>query len=306
MDIPDIATLVAGSTIPLCVGIASLAVGCVLKYQEVDSSSAPVPPEPPAPVPPEPEFFVPRCNDDYVHLKKKLRAGTHSTSVLVQGTVTKADNKGTYKGIFDPLGHTIEATMMKDEGPSAAGKAIIDRTRGNYADISETTFSIPFHLQNKDVESVDRNKKIILTVVGIHESPQFTKILQRWHDKPSTRNNYDILPYGSTIAVLGAARLEDNEITIFPFKVGRSIQSLLPKESNIGSNATSNAASNAASNAGSNSDVTNVLLVVGGVLIVVGVGFFVYKIWKARQYHPGREENRRAVGNRRDGGDDHY
>uniref|UniRef100_A0A1X7SU87 Uncharacterized protein n=1 Tax=Amphimedon queenslandica TaxID=400682 RepID=A0A1X7SU87_AMPQE len=257
MDIPDIGTL------PLCVGIASFAVGCVLKYQE---ASAPA----------KPEFFEPRCNDDYVKLKKNLRAGTHNTSVLVQGTVAEAQNKGVLGGTFDPMFHNIEATIMKDEGPSAAGKAMIDSTRGYYADVSETTFSIPFHLNNKDIESVQKDKNIILTVIDIDKSQQFTEVLQRWPEKSKERENYDILPYGSTIAVLGAARLEHNEITIVPTKVGKSVQSLLPKESIIGSNA---------------------LLVVGGVLIAVGIGFFVYKIWKARRAMDG--------GNRRDSGDDH-
>uniref|UniRef100_A0A1X7SY95 Uncharacterized protein n=1 Tax=Amphimedon queenslandica TaxID=400682 RepID=A0A1X7SY95_AMPQE len=263
MDIPDVAALVAGSTLPLCVGIASLTAGCVLKYQE-------------ASVPAKPEFFEPRCNDDYVKLKKNLRAGTHNTPVLVQGRVTEAQNKGHLRGIFDPAIHEIRTTMMKNDGKSVAGKATKDTTRGYNAEISETIFSIPFHLQNKNIESANKDKNIILTVIDIDKSQQFTEVLQRWPDKSKEGENYYILPYGSTIAVLGAARLEGNEITIVPSKVGKSVQSLLPKESIIRSNA---------------------LLVVGGVLIAVGIGFFVYKIWKARRAMDG--------GNRRDSGDDH-
>uniref|UniRef100_A0A1X7TCP5 Uncharacterized protein n=1 Tax=Amphimedon queenslandica TaxID=400682 RepID=A0A1X7TCP5_AMPQE len=263
MDIPDIGTLVAGSTLPLCVGIASFAVGCVLKYQE-------------ASVPAKPEFFEPRCNDDYVKLKKNLCAGTYNIPVLVQGRVTEAQNKGRFGGFFDPAVHKKKTTRMKDVGKSVAGKATKDRSRGYYAEISETIFSIPFHLQNKNIESAHKDKNIILTVVDIDKSLQFTEVLQRWPEKSKEGENYDILPYGSTIAVLGAARLEHNEITIVPTKVGKSVQSLLPKESIIGSNA---------------------LLVVGGVLIAVGIGFFVYKIWKARRAMDG--------GNRRDSGDDH-
>ena len=285
MDISDIASLVAGSILPLCVGITSFTVGCVLKYKEAPSSREP-PAVPSSPVPSKPEYFEPSCNDDYVQLKKDLRAGTHGTRpVLVQGEVTEAPNKGTFGGWFDPLVHNRETTLMKDDGKSAAGKARRDRSRGYYAEVSETTFSIPFHLQNKDMENVD--KDITVTVVDIDKSKNFKEILQEWSNKSNTLPNClcDTLRYGGTIAVLGKARLEDGEIVIVPTKVAKSVQSLFAEKT-------------------SNSSTTNALLIVGGVLIAVGIGFIVYKIWRARQKpprYPVREKN----GALDEDGDDH-
>ena len=333
MDISDIASLVAGSTLPLCVGIASFAVGCVLKYKEAPSSPEPPvapsssePPvvpsssEPPvapfSPVPSKPGYFEPSCNEDYVQLKKDLRAGTHSTRpVLVQGKVTEAPNKGTFGGRFDSWVHNKETTVMKDKGKSAAGKARRDCSREYYAEVSKTTFSIPFHLQNKDMENVD--KDITVTVVDIDKSGNFKEVLQKWSDESNTLHkcSYHTLRYGGTIAVLGTARLEDGEIVIIPTKVAKSVQSLLgnAEKSNIGNNASNVAsigsnASNVASigSNANNSSTTNALLIVGGVLIAVGIGFVVYKIWRARQKprYPGREENRRALDEDGDG-DDH-
>ena len=157
MDISDIASLVAGSTLPLCVGIASLAVGCVLKYKEAPSKPPAVPSK----------IFEPRCNDDYVKLKEDLRAGTHSMPVLVQGEVTEAPNKGTFGGRFDSWVHNKETALMKDDGKSAAGKARRNGSKGYYAEVSETTFSIPFHLQNKDMESIDKDITVTIIIVTV-------------------------------------------------------------------------------------------------------------------------------------------
>ena len=101
--------------------------------------------------------------------------------------------------------------------------------------------------------------------IDIDKSKNFKEVLQKWCDKSNKTNSYRTLQYGSTIAVFGTARLEDNEIVIVPTKVAKSAQSLLAKKSNIGNNA---------------------LLIVGGVLIAVGIGFVVYKIWRTRQKPP--------------------
>ena len=243
------------SGILLGVGFTSLGVGLALKFLESRECEIVLRPPPPS---------MPRHYNDFNKLQNDLSGNGMLSDVVIQGKVkgltSDAERDGQQLG-FESESADHDKPVLKSKsdlkvelarfGP--AGSAISMGKLELYAilniedqeqlvihdqiDVSDEPiiFSNPFLLKGS------KNDEII--VQNIDKSEGFRSVLEP-HNLHSiltgklpllyTRQGvqYNMLTYGSTIAVIGSAKLQDNgkKIIFTPEKVSDSLQSFIPQE----------------------------------------------------------------------------
>uniref|UniRef100_A0A1X7TD02 Uncharacterized protein n=1 Tax=Amphimedon queenslandica TaxID=400682 RepID=A0A1X7TD02_AMPQE len=207
-----------GSGIFLGLGIAGLAIGTVLKLQERMKKEVLVRELPPT---------VPHYYDDYEDLRNNLSATSTGNlqDVLIQGKVIASPDFSATNEVeaaihkLGPVGKLRDAGKATIEGSATCsidvGSDSTPQTAGWRKFWKEETknpqkiFSVPFQIR-------DSGRKYV-TIKDIQESENWTKVLEqeqslgpmkkKFKDVKQTVYQtgikYDILLYGSTIAVLG-------------------------------------------------------------------------------------------------------
>ena len=261
-----------GSGIFLGLGIAGLATGAVLKLLEWRKQEVLLRELPPA---------VPHFYNNYDDLRNNLLATGNLQDVLIQGKVIDSPQSSGFNATdkIEAAIHKLGPTgKLRDAGKTTiegSARCNIDATSDSIPQTTGWTkiwkeerpnppniFSVPFQIR------ISGGKYI--TIQKIQESENWTKVLEQKQSLGPIKEKfkdikqtvcisgieYDMLLYGSTIAVLGNAKLQDDkEIILIPTKVGESVQSFLPKE-----------------NSTKLGTMTFRLLIIGGIsLIAIGI-----------------------------------
>uniref|UniRef100_A0A1X7TAW8 Uncharacterized protein n=1 Tax=Amphimedon queenslandica TaxID=400682 RepID=A0A1X7TAW8_AMPQE len=193
---------------------------------------------------------APRPYKDYKELMKDLKSSDTQviSNVLIEGEVTPLDDDRIESKLKDELYHSIyehgPAGIVKDADKSISRKFRNPNPTisGQYIPDPPPKLDIPFALKSESSE-------IPVTIKKISDSDQFNSVLEHCDIKCEIdfkssdltyrlvryeNLKYDMLVFGGNVAVIGNAHLKVKggkaEIIIYdPMKVGKSLQSLIPK-----------------------------------------------------------------------------
>ena len=264
----------------LGIGLASLGVGVALKILKSVESEVVLKKEPPP--------STPRHYDDFTKLENDLLASHGMLSeVVIQGKVKKIPateySDGPKPDSGTEIAHDESALLVSDLTAElarygAAGKAINTGDMLLYGAVSikedglihipktPLNFSNPFLLKSSKgneitVESIDMsvNLQNVLEPHDLHSMLTGKLLLSIRHGI-----KYNMLTYGSTIAVIGSAKLQDDgkKIIFTAKEVSDSLQSFIPQE-----------------NLKTLPKNTSTILIIGGLSLIVVAGLIAVALW---------------------------
>ena len=285
------------SGVLLGIGLAGLGVGVALKILKSVESEVVLKKEPPP--------STPRHYDDFTKLEDDLLASHGMLSeVVIQGKVKKIPatecSDGPKPDSRTEVAHDESALLVSDLKAElarygAAGKVINTGDMLLYGAFSvkegglihipksaQLSFSNPFFLKSSKgneitVESIDMsvNLQNVLEPHDLH--CMLTGKLPLVYIRHGIK--YNMLTYGSTIAVIGSAKLQDDgkKIIFTAKEVSDSLQSFIPQE-----------------NLKTLPKNTSTILIIGGLSLIVVAGLIAVALWCFRRRR-GPQNARRPI-----------